>query len=93
MIAVPALRHSRAEFTVDMRDAAFPLASGPRAARSTGGSHMLGRIGILGFLGLIIFIAWFVGWIFFGFHAGLYHLLFLIAVVLMIAQGVRRVAR
>jgi hypothetical protein len=54
---------------------------------------MLGRIGVLGFLGLIIFIAWFVGWIVLGYHAGPYHLLFLIAVVLMIAQGVRRVAR
>jgi len=54
---------------------------------------MLGRIGILGFLGLIIFLAWLVGWIFLGFHAGPYHLLFLLAVVLMIAQGVLRVAR
>ena len=54
---------------------------------------MLGRIGILGSLGIIIFVAWFVGWIFLGFHDGLYHLLFPISVVLMVAQGVRRVAR
>jgi hypothetical protein len=54
---------------------------------------MLGRIGILGFLGFIIFVAWFVGWIFFGLHNGLYHVLFPISVVLMIAQGVTRVAR
>jgi len=54
---------------------------------------MLGRIGILGFLGIIIFVAWFVGWVFLGFHDGLYHLLFPISVVLMVAQGVRRVAR
>ena len=54
---------------------------------------MLGRIGVLGFLGVIIFVAWFVGWVFLGFHEGPYHLLFLVAVVLMIAQGVRRVAR
>ena len=54
---------------------------------------MLGRIGILGFLGIIIFLAWFVGWIFLGFHEGVYHLLFPISVVLMVAQGVRRVAR
>ena len=54
---------------------------------------MLDRIGILGFLGLIIFVGWFVGWIFLGFHDGLYHLLFPISAVLMIAQGVRRVAR
>ena len=54
---------------------------------------MLGRIGILGFLGFFIFVAWFIGWIFLGFHEGLYHVLFPIAVVLMVAQGVRRVAR
>jgi hypothetical protein len=54
---------------------------------------MLGRIGVLGFLGFIIFVFWFVGWIFFGLHNGLYHLLFPISVVLMIAQGVTRVAR
>ena len=54
---------------------------------------MLGRIGVLGFLGLIIFLAWAIGWIFLGFHAGHYHLWFLLAVVLMIAQWVRRVAR
>jgi len=54
---------------------------------------MLARIGILGFLGLIIFVAWFVGWVFLGFHEGMYHLLFPVSVVLMIAQGVRRVAR
>jgi hypothetical protein len=54
---------------------------------------MLGRIGIPGFLGILIFCAWFIGWVFLGFHDGLYHLLFPISVVLMVAQGVRRVAR
>ena len=54
---------------------------------------MIDRIGVLGFLGLIIFVAWAIGWIFFGFHEGYYHLLFPLAAVLMIAQGVRRVAR
>lgn len=54
---------------------------------------MFGRIGILGAIGAIIFVAWFIGWIFLGFHDGLYHLLFPISVVLMIAQGVTRVAR
>ena len=54
---------------------------------------MLDRIGILGFLGLIIFIAWAIGWIVFGLHEGLYHLWLAVAAVLMIAQGVRRVAR
>jgi hypothetical protein len=54
---------------------------------------MLDRIGILGFLGLIVFIAWAVGWLFLGFHEGLYHLWLAVAAALMIAQGVRRVAR
>ena len=44
-------------------------------------------------IGFLIFVAWFVGWIFLGFHDGLYHVLFPISVVLMVAQGVRRVAR
>ena len=54
---------------------------------------MLDRIGVLGFLGIIVFVAWAIGWIGFGLHEGHYHLLFVVAVALMIAQGVRRVAR
>lgn len=54
---------------------------------------MLDRIGVLGFLGLIIFVAWAIGWIGFGLHEGHYHLLLPLAAVLMIAQGVRRIAR
>lgn len=54
---------------------------------------MFERIGILGLLGALIFVAWFIGWVFLGFHDGLYHLLVPIAVVLMVAQGVRKVAR
>ena len=54
---------------------------------------MLDRIGVLGFLGIIVFVAWAIGWIGFGLHEGHYHLLFVLAVALMIAQGVRRVAR
>ena len=54
---------------------------------------MLDRIGVLGFLGILIFVAWFVGWIFLDYRDGLYHVLFPISVVLMVAQGVRRVAR
>jgi hypothetical protein len=66
------------------------LADVTRACRRC---FMLDRIGVLGFLGSIVFIAWAIGWIVFGFHEGLYHLWFAVAVVLMIAQGVRRVAR
>jgi hypothetical protein len=54
---------------------------------------MLDRIGILGFLGLIVFIGWAIGWIVFGLHEGYYHVLLAVAAALMIAQGVRRVAR
>lgn len=54
---------------------------------------MLARVGVLGFLGFLIFVAWFVGWVFLGFHDGLYHVLFPISVILMVAQGVRRVVR
>ena len=54
---------------------------------------MLDRIGVLGFLGIIVFVVWAIGWIGFGLHEGHYHLLFVVAVALMIAQGVRRVAR
>jgi len=77
---------------VDTRDVALPLAIGapPRVGKER---SMLDRIGILGILGFLIFAAWFVGWIFLGFHDGLYHVLFPVSVVLMVAQGVRRVAR
>jgi len=74
------------------RDAAFPLVTGAPATRGKERA-MLDRIGILGILGFLIFAAWFIGWIFLGFHDGLYHLLFPISVVLMLAQWVRRVAR
>ena len=54
---------------------------------------MLDRIGVLGFLGILIFVAWFVGWICLDDRDGLSHVLLPISVVLMVAQGVRRVAR
>lgn len=54
---------------------------------------MLGRIGVLGFLGLIVFVAWAIGWLVFGLHEGHYHVWLAVAAALMIAQGVRRVAR
>jgi hypothetical protein len=52
---------------------------------------MLQRVGILGFLGLIIFLGWFIGWMFLGKHEGKWHVLILIGIVLMLAQAVRRV--
>jgi hypothetical protein len=85
------LRESCDGLTVNTRDAAF---SAPSAlTRVQQEVDMLGRIGVLGFLGIIVFVAWAIGWIFFNLHDWHYHLLFLAAVVLMIAQGVNRVAR
>jgi len=88
-----ALRVLDAPITVGTRDAAFPLAH--RAPRHSAGKErtVLDRIGILGFVGILIFCAWFIGWVFLGFHDGLYHVLFPVSVVLMVVQGVRRVAR
>jgi membrane-bound ClpP family serine protease len=52
---------------------------------------MLRRVGILGIVGIAVFLVWFVGWIFLGKHDGLWHVLMLAGVVLMLAQAVRRV--
>lgn len=53
---------------------------------------MFDRIGIVGIVSAIILIVWFVGWLFFGMHAGLWHFLFLIGTLLGLTQGVRRIA-
>jgi hypothetical protein len=87
-----ALRSSGATIKVGTRDVAFPLATGSPAWCGKE-AVMLDRIGVLGLVGFLIFAGWFIGWIFLGFHDGLYHVLFPISVVLMVAQGVRRVAR
>jgi hypothetical protein len=52
---------------------------------------MLGRIGILGIAGLLVFLAWLVGWMFMGKHDGLWHVLSLAGIVLMLAQAVKKV--
>lgn len=54
---------------------------------------MVDRFGIVGLASAIILIVWFVGWMFFGMHAGLWHFLFLIGAFLGLMQGVRRIAR
>ena len=54
---------------------------------------MFDRVGILGIVGAIVFLIWFVGWVGFGLHDGLWHVLFPVSVLLMVAQGVRVVAR
>jgi hypothetical protein len=52
---------------------------------------MLGRIGILGIAGLLVFLGWFVGWVFLGKADGLWHVLALAGIVLMLAQAVKKV--
>ena len=53
---------------------------------------MLGRIGILGALGVLILLVWAIGFLVLGFHEGFFHLLVPLGIVLIAAQMVRRVA-
>ena len=48
-------------------------------------------IGIPGLLGAVLLLAWAVGFVVLGMHGRLYHLLVPAALVLIVAQGVRRV--
>ncbi|HEY0971393.1 MAG TPA: hypothetical protein VGE02_10555 [Gemmatimonadales bacterium] len=48
------------------------------------------RFGILGTLGAILLAIWVIGWAFFGFHEGFWHLLVPVGGVMLIAQGVLR---
>jgi len=49
-------------------------------------------IGIPGALGALVLLVWAVGWLAFGWHEGLYHALFPVALVLILIQVTRRVA-
>jgi hypothetical protein len=49
-------------------------------------------IGIVGALAALTLLVWAIGWLFLGWHAGLFHLLVPLAIVLTIAQVARRVA-
>lgn len=53
---------------------------------------LLQRFGIPGILAALLLAIWAIGFIVFGVHDGLFHLLFLAGVVLGVAQWVRRVA-
>ena len=48
------------------------------------------RFGILGTLGAILLAVWVIGFFFFGFHEGFWHLLVPVGGVMLIAQGVLR---
>lgn len=57
-------------------------------------SHPLSKAtaGVAGLLGAIVLVVWAVGFLLFGVHAGGWHLLVPVGLVLVIGQGVRRVA-
>ena len=47
-------------------------------------------LGLPGLLGVILLAAWLVGFIVFGIHGPMYHLLVPVAGLLIIGQGIRR---
>ncbi len=57
-------------------------------------SQFLSRatVGVAGLLGAIVLVVWAVGFLLLGVHAGGWHLLVPVGLVLIIGQGVRRVA-
>jgi hypothetical protein len=48
-------------------------------------------MGLPGLLGVIVLAAWLIGFVVFGIHGPLYHLLVPLAGLLIIGQGVRRI--
>lgn len=49
------------------------------------------NLGVLGALGVVIVLAWAIGWLVLGYHDGLYHALLPVGVLLILVQAVRRV--
>jgi hypothetical protein len=49
-------------------------------------------IGIAGALAALALLVWAIGWLFFGLHTGLFHLLVPLAILLAVAQVARRVS-
>ena len=49
------------------------------------------RLGILGLVGALILAVYVVGFVFLGVHDGFFHILFPVGVLLLVAQGVRRI--
>ena len=50
------------------------------------------RFGILGLLGALLIVVWVVGFVVFGLHDGLFHLLLPAGIVCLIVQYVRKLA-
>jgi hypothetical protein len=59
-------------------------------AHTDSGGTMRENVGIPGLLGILILLTWLVGFIVFGFHAGLYHALVPVGIVLCLVQVTRR---
>lgn len=53
--------------------------------------HARQTFGILGALGALLLVVWVVGFVLFGVHAALWHVLVPVGAVLLISQGVLRV--
>ena len=49
------------------------------------------RLGILGLIGALLLVVFAIGFAFLGVHDGLFQVLFPVGVLLLIAQGVRRI--
>jgi hypothetical protein len=49
------------------------------------------NLGVLGALGVVLVLAWAIGWLALGYHDGLYHALLPVGVLLILVQSVRRV--
>lgn len=63
-----------------------------RSHTDQGGTMFFHRFGIPGILGILLLVIWAIGFFLLGMHNGLFHVLFPVGVLLLIAQGVRRVA-
>ena len=49
-------------------------------------------VGVLGALGVLLLLVWAAGFFFYGVHAGGWHVLVPVGILLVVAQGVRRVS-
>ncbi len=50
------------------------------------------RFGLPGILGILLLAIWTIGFFVLGMHNGLFHVLFPVGILLLVAQGVRRIA-
>lgn len=72
----------------------MPLAprTSARSHEDQGGSMFFHRFGLPGILGMLVLAIWAIGFFILGMHNGFFHVLFPVGVLLLIGQGVRRIA-